>query len=92
MDEPIIIDGQTVLTIDEAAAELGITAEEVRRHGQDPSFPRVCRPPGSFVGVKPGDIAVWRRMLAPVKVEQQALVRSGSLIDGVFVEDVGSDG
>jgi hypothetical protein len=92
VSDDVIIDGQRVLPAEEAAAELGLSVEEVRRHGQEASFPRVCTPPGTFYGLKRSDVEVWRRMLTPVKVEPQAVVRSASLVNGVYVEDQDGDG
>ena len=89
-EEPVVVDGEVVMTAEQAAKELGLSIEEVRRHGADWSFPSV-RVAGMFYGCRRDHVEVWRRMLAPVKVEPVAQVRSGSLIDGQFVEDSWQD-
>ena len=86
----VFVDGERVMPAEEVAKELGLSVDEVRQHGADWSFPSV-RVAGTFYGCRRDHVEVWRRMLAPVKVEPVAQVRSGSLINGQFVEDSWQD-
>lgn len=87
----VFVDGERVMPASEVAHELGISVQEVERHGADWSFPSV-RVAGTFYGCRRDHLEVWRAMLEQPKPEARAELRPARTLAVDRFVDVAGDG